>query len=59
MSLVGMFKIWTQLGNVGHAYNAYNPPIRWMLSFMGQGQLGKSGKLATFACWKRILENPN
>ena len=32
-----------------------------MLSFMGQGQLGKLGKLdklATFACYKRILENP-
>ena len=31
-----------------------------MLSFMGQGQLGKIGKLgklATFACKKRISEN--
>ena len=25
---------------------------------MGQGQLGKLGKLATFSCWKRISENP-
>ena len=25
----------------------------------GQVQLGKSGKLATFACYKRISENPN
>ena len=30
-----------------------------MLSFTGQGQLGKLGKLATFACCKRILENSN
>ena len=30
-----------------------------MLSFMGQGQMGKLGKLATFACLKRISENPN
>ena len=30
-----------------------------MLSFIGQGQLGKLGKLATFACQKRISENPN
>ena len=29
-----------------------------MLSFMGQGQLGKLGKLATFVCEKRISENP-
>ena len=29
-----------------------------MLSFMGQGQLGKLSKLATFACQKRISENP-
>ena len=37
-----------------------NPPIRFMLSFMGQGPMGKSGKLgklAIFACWKRISEN--
>ena len=29
-----------------------------MLSFMGQGQLGKLHKLATFAYQKRISENP-
>ena len=32
-----------------------------MLSFMGHGHLGHLGKLArsTFACQKRISENPN
>ena len=30
-----------------------------MLSFMGQGRLGRLDKLATFACLKRISENPN
>ena len=29
-----------------------------MLSFMGQSQLGKLDKLATFACQKRIRKTP-
>ena len=28
-------------------------------SFMGQGQLGKLGKLATFVCQKEFRKTPN
>ena len=43
---VFMFKIWTDLNK--------NPPIRFTLSFMGQGQLGRFGKLAI--CLLQIKE---
>ena len=51
-----MFKSWTHLNRSCRQTLPNNPPIRFMLSFMGQGQWGK---LATFACQKRISENPN
>ena len=56
-----MFKILTHLNRSCLSTSPKNPPIRFMLSFMGQGQsdkIGKIGKLAIFACEKRISENP-
>ena len=45
-----MFKIWTHLNMSYWQTWPNNPPIRWMLFFKGQDQLGTLGKLATFAC---------
>ena len=54
-----VFKIWTHLNRSCWQTWPNNPPIRFMHSFTGQGQLGKLYKLFTFAFQKRIYENPN
>ena len=42
--------------NFGHIY----PPINFMLSFMGRGQLGTLGNFGTFSCYKKNFEeNPD
>ena len=51
--MLAMFKIWTHLK--GSCWQTWpnNPRIRWMLSFISQGELGKLGKLSTFTCYKK------
>ena len=53
-----IFKIWTHLNRTCTQIWHNSPPTKFLLSFMCQCQLDNLGKLATFACWKRISVNP-
>ena len=61
--ILDMFKMWTHLNRSCWQTRPNNPPIRWMLSFMGKGKLGKPQLWPFYkihkmsVSWKKIKQN--